>query len=223
MDIVVIDKVNKVFRGAASPCYALRDVQLEISKGEILGITGPSGSGKSTLLNLIALLDIPTTGEVYLESNKTSDLSEHSRTALRAKKVGVIFQRFNLLPVLSALENVMLPLQIIQTPYRIAKQKAMEWLTAVGLGDQLDKRPDHMSGGQQQRVAIARALVTSPALVIADEPTANLDTETSREILSLIQKLNRDHCVTIVIATHDSRLFEYLSRVVEIRDGVLRN
>jgi len=199
--------------------HALRGVDLMIDKGEFVAIWGPSGSGKTTLLNLIGAIDQPTSGQFYIEGQEVKRLSDNKRTELRNRSIGFIFQGFNLIPVLSALENVMLPLEIRGASSSEARDRALSRLDEVGLSDFVRHRPDKMSGGQQQRVAIARALVTNPSLVIADEPTANLDTDTSKKIIGLMRDLNEKEKTTFVFSTHDQRLLGQVERLVRLEDG----
>ena len=199
--------------------HALRGIDLTIDKGEFVAIWGPSGSGKTTLLNLIGAIDQPTSGQFNIEGQEIKRLSDNKRTELRNRSIGFIFQGFNLIPVLSALENVMLPLEIRGASFSKAKEKALWRLDEVGLSDFVSHRPDKMSGGQQQRVAIARALVTGPSLVIADEPTANLDSDTSRKIIGLMRNLNEKEKTTFIFSTHDQRLLDQVKRLVRLEDG----
>ncbi len=199
--------------------HALRGIDLTIDKGEFVAIWGPSGSGKTTLLNLIGAIDQPTSGQFYIEGQEIKRLSDNKRTDLRNRSIGFIFQGFNLIPVLSALENVMLPLEIRGASFSKAREKALWRLDEVGLSDFVSHRPDKMSGGQQQRVAIARALVTCPSLVIADEPTANLDTGTSKKIIGLMRNLNEKEKTTFIFSTHDQRLLDQVKRLIRLEDG----
>lgn len=198
--------------------YALKDVSLKISKGEFVAIVGPSGSGKSTLMHIIGLLDKPTSGEVYLEGKKVHNLSEVYQAELRNKHIGFIFQIFSLLPRTSALENVEMPLIYSGVSKSQREERAIEVLKIVGLGEKLQNKPSQLSGGQQQRVAIARALVNNPSLILADEPTGNLDSKSGEEILLLLSKLN-DEGNTIVVVTHDSDIAGRAKRIITIKDG----
>ncbi len=220
-DAVVLRGASKTYRLGSVDVQALRDVNLTIKRGEITAVWGPSGSGKSTLLNLIGLTDRPTAGEVVLEGVKTSALSEGEAARFRNQRIGYVFQSFNLIPVLSALENVMLPLQIAGVATGVARERAATILAEVGLPDKDRARPDELSGGQRQRVAVARALVTKPSLVIADEPTANLDSETSQRVIELMRDLNHSHGITFLISTHDPRILEHVDRTIELRDGAV--
>ena len=199
--------------------HALRGIDLKIEKGEFVAIWGPSGSGKTTLLNLIGAIDEPTNGELAIAGKDVRFLSDDQRSEHRNETIGFIFQGFNLVPVLSALENVMLPLQIKGASFSEAKTKALSRLEEVGLSELTHNRPAKMSGGQQQRVSIARALVNDPSLVIADEPTANLDSETARMIIDLMRELNEKEETTFIFSTHDQRLLDRVNRLVRLEDG----
>jgi putative ABC transport system ATP-binding protein len=212
--------VSKVYRQGAREVHALRDVSLHIEKVEFLSIMGPSGSGKSTLLNLIGGLDQPTGGEIYIDQSPLHGLSDDELTLIRRRRVGFIFQFFNLLPMLTAAENVGLPLLLDGIPFSRIREKAMQLLDQVGLGARTEHRPEHLSGGEMQRVAICRALITDPAVLLADEPTGNLDSRTSEDIYHLLQELNRNG-QTIVMVTHNPRAAEYGSRLITLKDGVV--
>lgn len=211
--------IAKAYGTHEAKVIALDRIDLMVEQGEFLCIWGASGSGKSTLLNILGLLDVADSGEYMLSGTDVAKLSERQRTKLRSEKIGFIFQGFNLIPVLSAVENVMFPLQVQGLRDKYAREKALEFLDLVGLSTERDRRPDKMSGGQRQRVAIARALVTEPELVLADEPTASLDSATSASILDLMRRLNRERKTTFIFSTHDSDLLPYASRNVSIRDG----
>ncbi|RLE76368.1 MAG: ABC transporter ATP-binding protein [Thermoprotei archaeon] len=198
---------------------ALDGINLKVRRGEYVSIMGPSGSGKTTLFNMIGGLDRPTRGKVYIDEVDISKLDAYELAWLRARKIGYIFQTFNLIPVLTALENVMLPMIFVGTPREQRIKKATELLTIVGLGDRLHHKPGELSGGQQQRVAIARALANDPAIVLADEPTGNLDLQTGLEIINLLRTLNKEKGVTIVTATHDLKMIDVSDRIVYLRDG----
>ncbi len=211
--------ITKKYQLGETEVHALRGVDLTIDKGEFVAVWGPSGSGKTTLLNVIGTIDDPSAGEVLIEEQDVAQLSDNSRTELRNTSIGFIFQGFNLVPVLSALENVMLPLQIKGQTSSQAGKKALQLLEEVELSEFVHHRPDKMSGGQQQRVAIARALVTNPLLVIADEPTANLDTHTSMMIIQLMKELNYRRNTTFLFSTHDQRILDKVKRLVRLEDG----
>ena len=216
-----LNNVSKNYLLGKTRVPALRDVSLTIDRGELLGVVGPSGSGKSTLCNLIGLLDHPTSGSVIFGPHDVAQLADDRRAELRNSDIGFVFQSFNLIPVLSALENVMLPLQIRGERRATARMAARDLLHSVGLADHMKHRPAELSGGQRQRVAIARALVTAPSVVIADEPTANLDTATARSMVELIAALNRERGTTFILATHDIRLLASVRREITLRDGRL--
>ena len=213
--------LTKVYRVGGEPVYALRDVQFAAPQGDFVVVNGPSGSGKTTLLNLIAVIDRPTSGEVYIEGTPTSQQSEGQLAALRKTKIGLVFQSFNLIPVLTAAENVEYPLLLQQVPRPERRARVEAMLEEVGLSTLARRRPSALSGGQRQRVAIARALVTGPKVVLADEPTANLDSETGGTVMELMRRLNEEHCVTFVVVTHDPAVSKYAKRRVRILDGRL--
>ena len=219
MSLIAMTNITKDYLLGETDVKALRGVDLTIDKGEFVAIWGPSGSGKTTLLNLIGTIDIPSSGQLLIEDQEVARLSDEERTDLRTRSIGFIFQGFNLIPVLSTLENVMLPLQIKGTSFSMGREKALQRLAEVGLSDFVCHRPDKMSGGQQQRVAIARALVTHPSLVIADEPTANLDSDTARKIIGLMRDLNKKEKITFIFSTHDQRLLDQVGRLVRLEDG----
>jgi putative ABC transport system ATP-binding protein len=201
--------------------YALRGVSLEILRGEYLSLMGPSGSGKTTLFNIIGALDFPTAGQIVIGGRNLGELSQAQLAYLRCVNIGYIFQNYNLVEVLNAQRNVMLPMLILGMRERDAKKKAAELLDRVGLGHRIGHLPGELSGGQQQRVAIARSLANEPCLILADEPTGNLDSTTSVAIVELLSELNRERGVTIVCATHDHRMLSVSDRVVYLRDGQL--
>ncbi|MBI2203855.1 MAG: ABC transporter ATP-binding protein [Candidatus Rokubacteria bacterium] len=219
-DLATVKDVSKTYRLGTVTVTALAGVSLAVERGEFLAVAGPSGSGKTTLLNLLGCLDRPTSGEIVIDGELASAMSPSRRAELRAGKLGFVFQTFNLLPVLTAWENVEYPLLLGRRRADVA-DRVRAALADVGLGDRARHRPSELSGGQQQRVAIARALVTDPALVLADEPTANLDSRTGQEIVDLMRRLNRERHTTFVFSTHDPRIMKAADRVVEISDGRL--
>jgi len=223
MTLIEMKNIKKDYFLGETVVHALRGIDLQIETGEFIGIWGPSGSGKTTLLNLIGAIDEPSEGSLLMGGREVCRLSDNACSELRNKTVGFIFQGFNLVPVLSALENVMLPLQIQGAPISEARTKALGRLQEVGLTDLAAQRPSKMSGGQQQRVAIARALVTKPSLVIADEPTANLDSENARLIIDLMRELNEKDKTTFIFSTHDQRLLDRVKRLVRLEDGRIKN
>lgn len=223
MSLLQLKKVNKSYSLGVSRVHALRDIDLVLERGEFAAVWGPSGSGKSSLLNLIGLIDQPSSGQLLLQGRELAALSDRQRAELRNRHIGFVFQSFNLIPVLSALENVMLPLHLRRLGRVEARARAARLLHDVGLAEHMDKRPDHLSGGQRQRVAIARALVNEPDIVIADEPTANLDAENSQRIVGLMRTLNRERGVSFLFSTHDPRLIHQVDRLIRLEDGVLHN
>jgi len=223
MALIEMQNIHKTYRMGETLVQALRGITLSIDAGEFVAVWGPSGSGKSTLLNLIGAIDDPDpSSESYrLQGQDIFSLGDNQRSEMRNKHIGFIFQQFNLIPVLSAMENVMLPLQIQGVPTPKAREAALRRLEQVELKDFIDHRPDKLSGGQQQRVAIARALVTHPSLVIADEPTANLDTKTAMVIVSIMKELNRQEKTTFIFSTHDQRLIDHVDRLIHLEDGCI--
>ncbi|MEN9354752.1 MAG: hypothetical protein RL318_2077 [Fibrobacterota bacterium] len=222
MAIVEIRNLVKDYPLGETTVHALRGVSLSIEAGEFLSVIGPSGSGKTTLLNVIGCIDRATSGEVRVAGQEVTTLNDRGLTSLRLNKVGFIFQTFNLIPVLDVVENVEFPLLLMKDiPRAEVRQRALELLESVGLSSHLKHRPAELSGGQRQRVAIARALVTRPAIVLADEPTANLDSTTGEQILDLMRGLNRTQGTTFIFSTHDAQVLSYAHRVVHMRDGKL--
>ena len=221
MPLLKLDNVKKTYHQGKIDVPAIRGISLEIEEGEFTTIFGPSGSGKTTLLNIIGCLDKPTTGEIYYnETKKLSELSKNELSDFRRYNLGFIFQGHNLIPVLTAFENVEFAIRIIdEMTKEERRKKVLDILDSVGLGGLEDRRPNELSGGQKQRVAIARALVKNPKLVLADEPTANLDSETSEEVLDIMLKMNQKLGTTFIFSTHDPQVMKYARRLIEIRDG----
>jgi putative ABC transport system ATP-binding protein len=218
-NIVRTRGVKKVYIMGKLELEALKGIDLEIKRSEYISIMGPSGSGKSTLFNMIGALDKPTSGKVYIDEVDVAQLDAYELAWLRCRKIGYIFQTFNLIPVMTALENVTLPMIFAGLSTDESIDKAVELLETVGLGDRVQHRPLELSGGQQQRVAVARALANDPAIVLADEPTGNLDRQTGREIIELLRRLNTEKEVTIISATHDLKMLDVSDRIVWVEDG----
>ncbi len=217
--IIAAESVQKWFRTGKIEVHALRGVDVAVQPGEMVAIMGPSGCGKTTLLNCLSGLDDFDQGEVYIEGTRLRTMSDKKRTQYRAQRMGFIFQSYNLLPVISAAENVELPLLVGGTRPSVARKRALEVLEQVGLADRADHRPAELSGGQRQRVTIARALVNNPAIVWADEPTGALDSKSADDVLSLMRQLNQEHGQTFVIVTHDSDIAALCDRIIQMKDG----
>lgn len=198
---------------------ALRGIDIKIEEGEFTAIAGPSGSGKTTLLNIIGCLDVPTKGDVLINGTNVNKLNSKEKATLRKNQIGFVFQTFNLIPVLTAYENVEIPLILLNITQKDRKEAIVSILEEVGLGEFINRRPNEMSGGQQQRVAVARALIKNPSMVLADEPTANLDSTTAKEILALMKELNEKHKTTFIFSTHDQLVMDYAERIIYLRDG----
>jgi len=218
-DVVVCEKVSKTYRAGHIGVPALREVDLKVARGQFVTLAGPSGSGKTTLLNLIGGLDQPSSGAVTLEGQRVDQLSPGALADLRLEHVGFVFQAYNLIPVLSARENVEFVMELQGMDGDRRRQLSSEILQEVGLSGMDDRRPAELSGGQQQRVAVARAIVSRPTIVLADEPTANLDSHTARDLVELMRDLNRKHQTTLVISTHDPMVMELAPRRISLRDG----
>jgi putative ABC transport system ATP-binding protein len=218
--VIAVKNLVKTYVVGEVEVKALRGVNLEVQRGEFLAVTGPSGSGKSTFMHIVGCLDRPTAGQYFLDGQDVSRMSKDALAAVRNRKIGFVFQGFNLLSRTSALDNVELPL-LYGSGLKSAERhkRAMEVLTAVGLADRADHHPNQLSGGQQQRVAIARALINSPSILLADEPTGNLDTKTSIEVMGIFQRLNQARGITVVLITHEHDIAEYGTRIVSFRDG----
>lgn len=220
-DIIIAEDVSKVFEGNIKS-EALNKINIRIQKGEFCSITGPSGSGKSTLLHLLAALDQPSSGEIYINSNPISKLNENQLNELRQKYIGLVFQFHFLLPEFTAFENLIIPQLLMKKKQKDAENRAMEMLEKVKISHKKDNRPSQMSGGEQQRVAIARALVNNPAIILADEPTGNLDSVNSKNIYELLRSINQETGQTILVVTHDNNFASQTNRVIEIIDGTVK-
>jgi ABC-type lipoprotein export system ATPase subunit len=225
MQLIELRNICKTYHIGEVAVPALKEVSLTIAQGEFAALMGTSGSGKSTLMNILGCLDRPTSGEYWLDGQEISRLSSDERAFLRNHRFGFVFQNFNLLPRTSALENVMMPLSYNaeHLPERQCRQRATETLDRIGLGDRINHVPSQLSGGQQQRVAIARALINKPSILLADEPTGNLDSHTSEEILRLFEQLNQTQHITIILVTHDANIARHAKRIIRISDGVIED
>ena len=221
MNIVQCVDVNKTYQQGQVAVRALKDVSLQITRGEFLAIAGPSGSGKTTLLNLIGGLDLIDSGSIFVDGESFEDMSQSQLANLRLRKIGFVFQAYNLIPVLSAIENVEYVMLLQGMPSIERREKARAILDDVGLKDQYSRRPAALSGGQQQRVAVARAIVSDPSLVLADEPTANLDSKTGQGLLEMMKQMNAEKQITFIFSTHDRMVMDYAHRLVKLRDGRL--
>ena len=219
MQVTKTEEVTRIYRVGQVETQALRDVSLSIESGEFTALVGPSGSGKTTLLQLIGCLDQPTSGRVFITGKDVSKLNRNQRADMRRGTIGFIFQFFALIPTLTAYENVEMPLILIGEKAAERRARVTQLLKSVGLTDRAQHRPDQLSGGEQQRVAVARALATNPALILADEPTANLDTPNGQQVMETMTRLNQETGVTFVFATHDPRVIKYARRIITLRDG----
>lgn len=219
MSLIQAENLTKVYGAGDTAVVALDHVFLTVNPGEFVAVMGPSGCGKSTLLHLLGGLDRPSDGNVSIDGQPLAKMSDDAISQLRRRKIGFVFQFFNLIPILSSVENAALPLLLDGSSSEQAKQKAIEWLTKIGLGQRLASRPDQLSAGQQQRVAIARALVNQPSIILADEPTGNLDSKSSQEIIDIFRRLNEEQGITVIFVTHEQDIAAHTRRIVRLSDG----
>jgi putative ABC transport system ATP-binding protein len=222
MNIINIERIAKIYQVGFEEVHALRDVSLKIDKNEYVAIMGPSGSGKSTLMNMLGCLDTPTSGKYDFKGVSVSEMNDNELARIRNKEIGFVFQTFNLLPRSDALHNVELPLIYSGVPYAERKERAEKALIDVGLGDRMRHKPNELSGGQRQRVAVARALVTNPAIILADEPTGNLDSRTGEEIMQLVNEIH-EKGNTIILVTHEEYIAEHAARIIRLKDGLVES
>jgi putative ABC transport system ATP-binding protein len=221
MSIIEIKGLYKVYDEKSMPVHAVNGIDLKIESGEFTAVVGPSGSGKTTLLNIVGGLDDPTKGDVIIDGVKINELSGRKKTDFRMNNIGFVFQAYNLIPVFTAKENVEFIMQLQNKPKAVREGRTKELLEAVGLGDRMESRPNKLSGGQQQRVAVARALASKPKFILADEPTANLDSKSTDNLLEIMEKLNREENITFIFSTHDQRVVNKAKRVITLVDGAV--
>ena len=219
MKVLELKNVNKIYNSSEVNVHAVNDVSLDFTEAEFVAIVGPSGSGKTTLLNMIGGLDLPTSGEIIIGSTNLSKLKSSQLIDFRLRNIGFVFQSYNLIPVLTAKENVELIMTLQKWPEKERDERTLELLKAVGLGDRINSRPSKLSGGQQQRVAVARALASKPKFILADEPTANLDSKSATTLLEIMEKLNHEEKITFIFSTHDPRVVKMAHRVITLEDG----
>jgi putative ABC transport system ATP-binding protein len=221
MEVIRLEQIEKTYSDNGVPVHALRGVDLKIRQGEFVVIAGPSGSGKTTLLNVMGALDKATEGKVFLESDDISEKSKAEIAAFRLEKLGFIFQAYNLIPVLTAIENIEFTMMLLGIGEEQRRKRALDVMRDLDIEELAYKRPNEMSGGQQQRVAVARAIVNNPSIILADEPTANLDSETGANLLDLMEKMNREHNLTFIFSSHDAQVIERARRLIILKDGVI--
>lgn len=221
MEIIKVEKASKIYKDNGIAVEALKEIDLTINKGEFLVIAGPSGSGKTTLLNLLGSLDVPSTGRIYLEGDDLSKKNKKDLAQMRLSKLGFVFQAYNLIPVLTAIENIEFPMMLKGIPEKERRQKALSIMKELGIDELANKKPNQMSGGQQQRVAVARAIVNEPLIVLADEPTANLDSISADNLLDLMERMNKEKNITFVFSSHDQQVIERGRRLITLKDGYI--
>jgi len=221
MNIIEIKELYKIYDEKSMPVRAINGINLSFGEGEFTAIVGPSGSGKTTLLNILGGLDVPTSGDIFVDNVKINALSERQKTDFRMKNIGFVFQSYNLIPVFTASENVEFIMQLQGKPKAFRSDRTTQLLEAVGLGDRMNSRPSNLSGGQQQRVAVARALASRPKFILADEPTANLDSKSAGNLLDIMEELNREENITFIFSTHDPRVVDKARRVITVQDGMV--
>ncbi len=219
MSVIEVKNLHKVYQETKIPVYAVNGIDIAFEEGEFTAVVGPSGSGKTTFLNMVGGLDKPSNGEVYIDGTSITKLKSRKLIDFRLHNIGFVFQAYNLIPVLTAMENVTFIMQLQGWSKKKRRDRAKELLESVGIGDKLDNRPGNLSGGQQQRVAVARALAPNPKFILADEPTANLDSKATKELLEIMQKMNKEFNITFIFATHDQRVMDKARRIVTIDDG----
>jgi len=223
MEILRAEKLEKIYEDNGVPVHAVRGIDLKINKEDYTVIAGPSGSGKTTLLNLLGALDKPTSGKIFFENEDITTKTKSELSQIRLNKLGFIFQAYNLIPVLTALENIEFSMMLLNIPEKERKEKALNLMDELGIKELANKRPNEMSGGQQQRVAVTRAIVNNPSIVLADEPTANLDSETAGNLLSLMEKMNSDKNITFIFSSHDQQVIERAKKLIILKDGKIQN
>lgn len=221
MEIIKVEKASKIYKDNGIAVEALKEIDLTINKGEFLVIAGPSGSGKTTLLNLLGSLDVPSTGRIYLEGDDLSKKNKKELAQMRLSKLGFVFQAYNLIPVLTAIENIEFPMMLKGIPEKERRQKALSIMKELGIDELANKKPNQMSGGQQQRVAVARAIVNEPLIILADEPTANLDSISADNLLDLMERMNKEKNITFVFSSHDQQVIERGRRLITLKDGYI--
>lgn len=219
MEVIKAENLEKIYDDNGVPVHALKKINLVINKGEYIVIAGPSGSGKTTLLNLLGALDKPTSGKIFFEGENLAAKRKKELSQLRLKKFGFVFQAYNLIPVLTALENIEFSMMLLKVPEKLRKEKVRKLMDELDIGELANKRPNEMSGGQQQRVAVARAIVNDPEIVFADEPTANLDSKTGDNLLSLMERMNKEKNITFIFSSHDKQVIDRAKRLIILRDG----